>query len=74
MHVEREPADGGLHGVYGLKFAPTGPSTIETILRWAGFVETRVMWWRNEPGTTGWGRIEMVASKVPGLLETYPEI
>lgn len=74
MRVGREDTEGGLSGVYGLKFAPTGPSTIDTILRWAGFVETRVAWIREDDGGgNGSGRLEMVASKVPGLLDGDPQ-
>jgi SAM-dependent methyltransferase len=50
-----------MSGVYELCWYPTGPAVLDHILRWMGFVETMVNW--EIPG-----RIEMLASKVEGLL------
>jgi tRNA (mo5U34)-methyltransferase len=50
-----------MSGVYGLCWYPTGPVVLDRILRWLGFVETAVNWEIE-------GRIEMLASKVEGLL------
>ena len=57
-------ADEGTHlmsGVYELCWYPTGAAVLERILRWMGFVETAVNWEIE-------GRIEILASKVEGLL------
>ena len=50
-----------MSGVYELCWYPTGPVVLDRILRWMGFVETMVNWEAE-------GRIEMLASKVDGLL------
>ncbi len=50
-----------MSGVYELCWYPTGPAVLDRILRWMGFVETTVNWEAE-------GRIEMLASKVEGLL------
>jgi hypothetical protein len=43
------------------------------MLRWLGFVETRLVWWRPEV-RHGHGRLEMLASKKAGLLDRIPEL
>jgi len=50
-----------MSGVYGLCWYPTGAAVLDRILRWMGFAETMVNWEVE-------GRIEMLASKVEGVL------
>ena len=50
-----------MSGVYGLCWYPTGAEVLDRILRWMGFTEVVVNWEIE-------GRIEMLASKVDGLL------
>ena len=52
-----------MSGVYELCWYPTGAAVLERILRWMGFVETTVNWEIE-------GRIEILASKVEGLLRS----
>jgi SAM-dependent methyltransferase len=54
-------------GVHGLNWIPTGPAVVEHVLRWAGFADTLVMRWiQTAPDR---GRVGIMASKVPGLLD-----
>lgn len=69
LALKMESVDAPLSGVDGLSWLPTGPQVVETILRWLGFVETRCLWQRETPAAgPGWGRMEVVGSKVRGLL------
>ena len=67
LAVAEESTTALLSGTHGLNWLPTGPAVITRMLRWIGFVETRVLWWHQETGD-GWGRLEMVASKRDGIL------
>jgi tRNA (mo5U34)-methyltransferase len=59
-----------LSGAYGLNWHPTGPAVVRRVLEWAGFIETCVLWWEDEVAATpGLGRMSLLASKTPGLLE-----
>jgi hypothetical protein len=60
--VLADEGDELMSGVYGLCWYPTGPAVLEPLLKWLGFVETKVSWEIE-------GRLEMLASRVPGLLE-----
>jgi hypothetical protein len=70
LAVENESPELLMSGVYGLNWLPTGPAVLEQILRWAGFPETRLSWWREEV-QQGVGRLEMLGSKKPGLLDAF---
>ncbi len=39
-------------------------------LRWAGFVETHLLWWKQEVNPSV-ARLELLASKKPGLLAGF---
>ena len=58
-----------MYGVYGLNWLPTGPDVMSRILRWAQFPETRLV--RSFEATPRFGRMQVVASKDPHLLEGY---
>jgi SAM-dependent methyltransferase len=70
LSVERESRELVLSGVYGLNWLPTGPDVVAQALRWAGFVDTHLVWWQREV-QPGRGRLEMVASKKQGLLNVF---
>ena len=70
LAIERESRDLVLSGVYGLNWLPTGPDVVASALKWAGFVETHLVWWQHEVNP-GRGRMEMLASKKPGLLDAF---
>jgi tRNA (mo5U34)-methyltransferase len=65
-----ESREEAMSGVYGLHWLPTGPAVLARILRWAGFVETHPISWRQEV-SPGMGRFQMIASKKAGLLEPF---
>jgi tRNA (mo5U34)-methyltransferase len=61
-----------MSGIHGLMWRPTGPEVLDRILRWMGFVETRVIGWLKEVPGRGHhrkGRLRMAASRSAGLLE-----
>ena len=64
-----ESRENVMDGVHGLMWRPTGPEVLDKILRWAGFVDTHVTWWKQETPTPGWGRLEIVAARTAGSLE-----
>jgi tRNA (mo5U34)-methyltransferase len=70
-----EESDRLMSGKYGHGWRATGPEVLDRMLRWVGFVETRVIGWLKETPSEGegWGRLRMAASKSPGLLERLGE-
>jgi SAM-dependent methyltransferase len=68
LAIEHESREQVMSGVYGLNWLPTGPDVVAQVLKWAGFLETHLVWWQHElePGS---GRLEMLASKKAGLLD-----
>jgi tRNA (mo5U34)-methyltransferase len=67
LAVGQESRTQVLSGIYGLNWHPSGPEVIARMLAWIGFVEWKLLWWKKEVNP-GRGRLEMVASKTPGLL------
>jgi SAM-dependent methyltransferase len=59
-------------GVDEFGWFPTGPRVLERILSWAGFAEFRLLFWRAG-SQSGGSRLELAASKRPGLLEHVPD-
>ncbi len=68
LAVKTESVEHPMSGVHGLSWYPTGPKVVGDILKWAGFVEARLVWSLPDTGEP-LGRIEILASKVPGLLD-----
>ena len=67
LAVENESKELLASGIYGLNWLPTGPDVLRRMLEWAGFVECKVIGFRLlDPQQ---GRLAMVASKTPGLLD-----
>jgi SAM-dependent methyltransferase len=71
LSVAQESRENLLDGVYGLNWLPTGPEVVEKILRWLGFADTFVPWWKEESHIPGWGRLEIIGSRTPGGLEAF---
>lgn len=69
MKAGWESKENVMSGVHGLKWYPTGPKVCADILKWAGFVEMKLIFFRQQFDTPHIGRTEIIASKVPGLLE-----
>jgi tRNA (mo5U34)-methyltransferase len=67
LAVGQESQTQVLSGIYGLNWHPSGPEVIARMLAWIGFVEWKLLWWTKEV-QPGRGRLELVASKTPGLL------
>lgn len=61
MESEEHP----LSGVYNLAWYPTSPKPVESILRWAGFSDTQLLWWeKSYPDTPhNTGRMELLGWK-----------
>lgn len=57
-----------MSGVHGLRWFPTGPQVIVEILNWLGFVEVKQTFNVQDANLPHLGRIELIASKKPGLL------
>ena len=66
FRLKRESSTNLMSGVYELSWLPTGPQVVEAVLRWMGFVETRMTFWVKEK--ENWGRMEILGSKKKGLL------
>jgi SAM-dependent methyltransferase len=58
-----------MSGVHGLKWYATGPRVLSDILKWAGFVEQRLMFYVQQHDQPQLGRVEIIAAKKPGLLD-----
>jgi tRNA (mo5U34)-methyltransferase len=73
LTMDRESTEQLMSGVHGLSWHPTGPEVVTAMLRWAGFSETRLLWWRPEV-RRGRGRLEILAAKKPGLLDSVEDL
>jgi SAM-dependent methyltransferase len=67
----RESRSNLMSGVHGLKWYATGPKVLGEILKWAGFVDLKLHFEMQQHDQPQLGRIEIIASKVPGLLEKF---
>ncbi len=59
-----------MNGVDGIKWLPTGPRVVGDLLKWLGFTEQKLVYCIRT--TEKIGRMEIVASRRPGLLENLP--
>jgi tRNA (mo5U34)-methyltransferase len=73
LAVGEESRENVMDGVHGLMWLPTGPQVLESILLWAGFVDVHMTWWKQETGTPGWGRLEVVGARSAGALDQLRE-
>ncbi len=60
-----------MSGVYGLNWRPTGPKVMTPILKYLGFCEAKLQTFRQNPRNPELGRMELYATKVPGLLDKF---
>ena len=67
-----ESRENVMSGVHGLKWYPTGPKVLGDILRWLGFCEMKMMFFKQQYDQPQLGRIEIIASKVAGRLDKIP--
>ncbi len=68
-----EPPERLMSGVYGLHWLPTGPLVLEHTLKWMGFVEFRLLFWRKDASaqSSRRGRLGLLASRKEGLFEHF---
>ena len=69
MKAGWESTENVMSGVHGLKWYPTGPNVCAEMLKWCGFVEMKLIFYRQQYDNDTLGRTEIVASKKPGLLD-----
>lgn len=63
-----------MSGVHGLNWFPTGPVVLKKILNWLGFSDVRLVYDIEDANRPDYGRIEIVASKIDGLLDSFEKI
>jgi tRNA (mo5U34)-methyltransferase len=73
LWLKTEPTERLLMGMHEISWRPTGPQVVERLLRYVGFPETYLMRHRKVQGSETRGRLEMLASKAPGLLTALSE-
>jgi tRNA (mo5U34)-methyltransferase len=57
-----------LSGVHGVRWLPSGAGVLKELLSWLVFAESRVLVELRDMPREGVGRIELMASRTPGLL------
>lgn len=69
MELEEESTELPLSGTHGLTWLPTGPLVLDRILRWLGFIETKIRYYDPDvvPALKR-GRIEILGARSPGFL------
>lgn len=76
LALAEESTEHWMSGVYGLNWFPTGPEVLKRVLRWMGFPAVRCVSWieggAGQPSELG--RIEVVASRRPELLDDLPDL
>ncbi len=75
LSLFEEGTERPMSGVHGLAWFPTGPKVMSQILKWMGFVETRVVFWVDQKTSLSRqrGRMEIVASRKEGLLKEFEQ-
>jgi tRNA (mo5U34)-methyltransferase len=73
LYCTFEAADKLMSGVQSLSWTPSGPSVIAKMLYWLGFVEIFHVFSKESPDRPGFGRMEMMASRIPGQLDAFAE-
>lgn len=60
-----------MSGVHGLKWYPTGPKVCADILKWLGFEEMKLSFFREHRDNQdlSLGRLEIIAAREPGMLD-----
>jgi SAM-dependent methyltransferase len=62
-----------MSGVHDLSWIPSGPSVIAKMLYWLGFTDIYHVFSKEYPDRPGFGRMEMMASRIPGQLDLFAE-
>jgi SAM-dependent methyltransferase len=58
-----------MSGVHGLKWYPTGPQVCADILKWLGFGELKLMFYRQQHDQPQLGRVQIVAARQKDRLK-----
>ncbi len=62
-----------MSGVHDLSWIPSGPSVIAKMLYWLGFSDIYHVFSKESPERPGFGRMEVMASRIPGQLDQFAE-
>ncbi len=62
-----------MSGVHALSWIPSGPSVIAKMLYWLGFEDIWHVYSKEYPHRPGFGRMEIMASRIPGRLDQFAE-
>ena len=73
LYCTFEASEKLMSGVHALSWIPSGPSVIGKMLYWMGFVDIFHVFSKEYPHRPGFGRMEIMASRVPGLLDRFAE-
>ena len=69
LELNFESAEHLMSGVHKLAWLPTGPVVLSGILKWLGFTETRLIFWRKPPNRLA--RIRIVGARAKPALEHF---
>ena len=75
LDLKPEGTEQLMSGIYRLAWAPSGPKVLQQILAWAGFPETRLLFWYKNvqrPGANPYGRLALIAARSAGRLDAVP--
>lgn len=62
-----------MSGVHALSWTPSGPSVVAKLLYWLGFRDIRHVFSKENPDRPGFGRMEIMAAREPGMLDRFAE-
>ena len=62
-----------MSGVHSLSWLPSGPSVIAKMLYWLGFNDIRHCFSKQYEDRPGFGRMELIAARQAGALDSYAE-
>lgn len=73
LYCTFEASEKLMSGVHALSWIPSGPSVVAKMLYWMGFVDIFHVFSKEYDDRPGFGRMELMASRVPGLLDRLAE-
>lgn len=71
LYCTFEASDKLMSGVQSLSWTPSGPSVIAKMLYWLGFVDIFHVFSKESPDRPGFGRMEMMATRISGQLDAF---
>ncbi len=73
LYCTFEEPENLMSGVHALSWIPSGPSVLGKILYWLGFSEIRHVFSKRYEDRPEFGRMEIMASRKPGVLDRLTE-